>query len=42
MVWDDIPNLDRAIALSDGYYNDPSFVIELYKSNHKIVMIQGK
>lgn len=39
-IYDDTANVDRAIALCDGYYGDPSSVVELCRKMGKIVMIQ--
>ena len=40
-IYDDSPDLDRAIVLSDAYYGDPSSVVELYKKTGKPIMIQN-
>ena len=40
-IYDDSPNLDRAIAVSDGYYGDQSSVVWLYQKTGKPVMIQN-
>lgn len=40
-IYDDSPDLDRAIAVSDGYYGDPSSVVNLCKSVGMPVMIQA-
>lgn len=39
-IYDDTPELDRAIALCDVYYGDPSSVIELVKAVGKPVLLQ--
>lgn len=39
-IYDDTSELDRAIVLSDGYYGDPSSLVQLYKIIGKPVMIQ--
>ena len=39
-IYDDTADMDRAVALSDAYYGDPSSLVELYRSVGKIVMIQ--
>lgn len=39
-IYDDSPNMERAIALSDAYYGDWSSVVHLYKMTGKPVMIQ--
>ena len=40
-IYDDTADLDRAIALSDGYYRDWSSVVELCKEKGIPVMIQN-
>ncbi len=40
-IYDDTPDLDRAIVWSDAYYGDKSSVIELYKKTGKPIMIQN-
>ena len=40
-IYDDTPDLDRAIILSDAYYGDPSSLVELYKRTKKPIMIQN-
>lgn len=40
-IYDDSVDLDRAIALSDGYYGDPSSLIPLCRSIGMPVMIQN-
>ena len=40
-IYDDSPELDRAIAISDAYYGDSSSVVWLYKETGKPVMIQN-
>lgn len=39
-IFDDTPELDRAIAVSDAYYGDMSSLVELYRMTGKPVMIQ--
>ncbi len=39
-IYDDTPDLDRAIALCDGYYGDRSSVVRLCREAGKTVMIQ--
>ncbi len=39
-IYDDTPDLDRAIALCDGYYGDASSVVELCREKGKLVMVQ--
>lgn len=40
-IYDDSSDLDRAVVLSDGYYGDPSSVVEVYQKTGKPVMMQG-
>lgn len=40
-IYDDSPELNRAIALSDGYYGDPSSLVQLYKGTGKPIMLQN-
>lgn len=40
-IYDDSPNLHRAINLSDIYYGDTSSVVELFKVENKPVMIMN-
>lgn len=40
-IYDDSPELDRAIAISDAYYGDWSSVVWLYKQTGKPIMIQN-
>ena len=40
-IYDDTPELDRAIAVSDAYYGDMSSVVQLYKETGKPIMIQN-
>lgn len=39
-IYDDSSDLDRAIVLSDGYYGDPSSVVEVYQETRKPIMLQ--
>ena len=39
-IYDDTPDMDRAIALSDGYYGDPSSIVQLCKERGLPVMYQ--
>ena len=39
-IYDDTPDLDRAIRLADAYYGDPSSVVELCRKVGMPVMIQ--
>lgn len=40
-IYDETPDIDRAIVLSDAYYGDGSSVVELYKTTGKPIMIQN-
>ena len=40
-IYDDTADLDRAIALSDAYYGDPSSLVHLCKEKGMPVMIQN-
>ena len=40
-IYDDSPEMYRAIQLSDAYYGDPSSVLELYKITKKPIMIEN-
>ncbi len=40
-IYDDTADLDRAIAISDAYYGDPSSVVQLVRRVHMPVMIQN-
>lgn len=40
-IYDDTAELDRAIAVSDAYYGDPSSVLQLYRKTGKPIMIQN-
>lgn len=39
-IYDDTPDLHRAIALSDAYYGDQSSLVELYQVTGKPIMLQ--
>ena len=39
-IYDDTADLDRAIAVSDGYYGDPSSVVQLCRERGMPVMYQ--
>lgn len=39
-IYDDSADMNRAVALSDGYYGDESSVVQLYRKTGKMVMIQ--
>ncbi len=40
-IYDDSPDLDRAIAVSDAYYGDHSSIVWLYQLTGKPIMIQA-
>ena len=40
-IYDDTPDMDRAVALCDGYYGDPSSVVQLCQKAGKPVMLQA-
>lgn len=40
-IYDDTPDLHRAIAVSDAYYGDMSSLVELYRITGKPIMIQN-
>lgn len=40
-IYDDTADMDRAVALSDGYYGDGSSIVELYRATGKPVMFQN-
>ena len=40
-IYDDTPEMDRAIIISDAYYGDGSSVVELYEKLEKPIMIQN-
>lgn len=40
-IYDDSPNVDRAIALSDAYYGDGSSLVQMYQETGKPIMIQN-
>lgn len=40
-IYDDTPDMNRAIALSDAYYGDWSSMVALYKVTGKPIMIQN-
>ena len=39
-IYDDTPDMDRAVAISDGYYGDASSIVQLYEKTGKPIMIQ--
>ena len=40
-IFDDTPEMDRALAISDAYYGDQSSLVQLYKETGKPIMIQN-
>jgi hypothetical protein len=40
-IYDDTPELHRAIAISDAYYGDESSLVALYKITGKPIMVQN-
>lgn len=40
-IYDDTADMDRAVALSDAYYGDPSSIVELIKRRGKECIIQN-
>lgn len=40
-IYDDTPDMDRAVILSDAYYGDESSVVQLYQKTNQPVMIQN-
>lgn len=40
-IYDDTADMDRAIAISDAYYGDPSSIVQLYEKLEKPIMIQN-
>lgn len=40
-IYDDTPNMDRAIIISDAYYGDGSSIVQLYEKLEKPIMIQN-
>ena len=39
-IYDDTPDMNRAIVLSDGYYGDASSIVQLYEKTGKPIMMQ--
>lgn len=39
-IYDDTADMNRAIALSDAYYGNPSSIVQLYQKTGKPIMIQ--
>ena len=40
-IYDDSPDMDRAIACSDAYYGDMSSIVWLYEYTGKPIMIEN-
>lgn len=40
-IYDDTPDIDRAVIISDAYYGDQSSVVQLYEKTGKTIMIQN-
>lgn len=40
-IYDDTADIDRAIVVSDGYYGDPSSVVQMYELTGKPIMLQN-
>lgn len=40
-IYDDTPDIHRAIALSDAYYGDQSSLVEMYRVTGKPIMLQN-
>ena len=40
-IYDDTPDVDRAVVLSDAYYGDGSSVVQLYEQTGKPIMMQN-
>ena len=40
-IYDDTPDMDRAIIISDAYYGDGSSIVQLYEKLEKPIMIQN-
>ncbi len=40
-IYDDSPDMDRALVLSDAYYGDRSSLVVLYEKIKKPIMIQN-
>ena len=40
-IYDDSPEMDRAIVISDAYYGDGSSIVQLYEKLEKPIMIQN-
>ena len=40
-IYDDSPDMDFSVALSDAYYGDGSSIVQLYQKTEKLVMLQN-
>ena len=40
-IYDDTPDMDRAVALADAYYGDGSSIVQLFRKVEKPVMLQN-
>lgn len=40
-IYDDTVDMNRAIALSDAYYGDPSSIVKLYQESNKPIVLQN-
>ena len=40
-IYDDSPDMNRAIIISDAYYGDGSSIVQLYEKLEKPIMIQN-
>lgn len=40
-IYDDTPEMNMALAISDAYYGDPSSVVYIYQETRKPIMIQN-
>ncbi len=40
-IYDDTPDLDRALVMADAYYGDPSSLVTLCKAIKMPIMIQN-
>lgn len=40
-IYDDTPDFNRAVALSDAYYGDNSSVVQIYRQTGKPIMLQS-
>ena len=40
-IYDDTPDMNRAVAVSDAYYGDQSSIVQLYERTGKIIKFQN-